>query len=176
MYGNPSPSTYSLPDVGVSRKKAPKWTVAGDALKPKAERIGVGPAGYDPDPKCTSKGLDYGKHYTIAPQYPAPRKDDIPAAYPNCEADHLKHHLSTFRRAPNYSNRRDLPVRIGKYVPGPGFYPIFRFPIPQYHMTPQKGRDPIVAHKPKLLTSINDNPAPNSYILPTMEKTGLRSH
>ena len=176
MYGTPAPSRYSLPDVTVTRKKAPRWTVAGDALKPKSERIGVGPAGYDQDPRCTSKGVDYGKHYTIAPQYSAQRKDENPAAYPNCEADHLKNHLSTLRRAPNFSNRKDLPVRVGKYVPGPAFYPIMRFPIAQYHLTPQKGRDPIVASKPQLLTSINDNPAPNNYSLPAFDKTRLRSH
>ena len=166
MYANPSPSTYSLPDIRGTRKKAPTWSVAGDAAKEKPFRIGVGPAGYDQDPKCTSKGRDYGKHYTIAPQYPSAPKDENPPAYPNCEADHLKKHLSTFRHAPNYTNRKDLPVRVGKYVPGPAYYPILRFPFHQYHLTPQKGRDPIVASKPNLLTSIKDNPSPNAYNLP----------
>ena len=175
MYANPAPSEYAVPDVRVTRKKAPTWTVAGDAMKQRTYSIGLGPAGYDQDPKCTSKGRDYGKHYTIAPQYPAVRQDQNPPAYSNCEADYLKNHLSTFKRAPNFTNRQDLPVRVGKYVPGPAYYPIVRFPIHQYHLTPQKGRDPLVASKPKLLTSNNNNPAPNSYNLPSFDKTRLRS-
>jgi len=175
MYANPPPSSYTLPDVSGTRKRAPKWTVAGDALKPKVDRIGVGPAGYDQDPKCTSKGKDYGKHYTIAPRFPPVHKDKNPAPYPNCEANHLRNHLSTVRREPNYTNRTDLPVRVGSYVPGPAFYPILRFPIAQYHLTPQKGRDPIVNSKPQLLTSNNNNPSPDTYSLPEFGKTRLRS-
>jgi len=174
MYGNPPPSSYTLPEIGVTRKKAPRWTVAGDALKQKAARIGVGPAGYDQDPKCTSKGRDKGKHYTIAPQFPPVHKDKNPPAYSNCGANHLKDHLSTLKREPQFTNRKDLPVRIGTYCPGPAFYPILRFPIPQYHLTPQKGRDPLVASKPQL-TSNNNNPAPDTYNVPDYDKTRLRS-
>lgn len=175
MYANPPPSRYTLPDEGVTRKRAPRWTVAGDARKQVVDRIGVGPAGYDQNPKCTSKGRDYGKHYTIASQFPPIRKEKNPSAYSNCESNHLKDHLSTFTREPQYTNRKDLPVRVGKYVPGPSFYPILRFPIPQYHLTPQKGRDPIIASKLKLLTSNNNNPSPDTYGLPDFDKTRLRS-
>lgn len=174
MYANPPPSRYTLPEVSVTRKRAPRWTVAGDAQE-KVDRIGVGPAGYDQDPKCTRKGTDNGKRYTIAPRFPPAHKDKTPPAYSNCEANHLKNQLSTLPREPQYTNGRDLPYRVGKYVPGPGFYPIWRFPIPQYYKSPQKGPDPIVVSRKKLFSNA-ENPPPNAYDLPKYHKTRLRSH
>ena len=51
---------------------------------------------------------------------------DSAAPYNPTEPSVMKHHISTYKREPNYTMRKDLLVRVGKYVPGPNYYPKVR--------------------------------------------------
>jgi len=179
MYGTPGPGKYEIPVIPDAPEstmtRAPRWVVGGDLLVDTAGSMGNGPAGYDQDGHMTNKGREDGRHYTIYERFPPLQQFIPPPPYNPTAPSVMKHHVTAYKREPHYSMRRDFLVRIGKYVPGPNYYPIPRFPMAQILKTPQKGPRPLVAHKPILIGEYVAPPGPSDYKLPDFAKTRLRS-
>jgi len=179
MYGTPGPGKYEtpvIPDAPESTmKRAPRWIIGEDLRVDTVGSLGVGPSGYDQDGHMTNKGREDGRHYTMYEQFPPLKQFIPPPPYNPTEPSVMKHHISTYKREPNYTMRKDLLVRVGKYIPGPNYYPKVRFPLPLVNKTPQKGADAVVSPKPDLVGLYVPPPGPTDYKLPDFAKTRLRS-
>lgn len=180
MYGTPGPGKYEIPVIPDAPEstmtRAPRWVAGEDLAVDTAGSLGLGPAGYDQDGHMTNKGREDGRHFTLYPQFELPKPFISPPPYNPTAPSVMKNHVTAYKREPQWSMRRDFCVRVGKYVPGPNYYPIVRFPLPLYNKTPQKLPDPIVAHKPYLIGPYVAPPGPTDYQLPHFAKTRLRSH
>lgn len=179
MYGTPGPGKYEIPVIPEAPEstmtRAPRWVAGADLAVDTVGSLGNGPAGYDQDGHMTNKGHEDGRHYSIYERFPPLQQFIPPPPYNPTEPSVMKNHVTAYKREPQWSMRKDYCVRVGTYVPGPNYYPILRFPLPQINKTPQKGANPVVTPRSNLIGTYVAPPGPSDYKLPEFAKTRLRS-